>query len=286
MRARARAAGSTNSSGPPRARGTSPAPARACAVKLRLAEYSLSLSLRHARILRGSLRRRERLFLQGVEGRLLSRRHEARRDARLVRRAAADGGDQQHLLPHAQGDDARELGAHRRRRASASPSRLRAASRTSRGSRPSRRPTRCTTCTGTSRRSATSAARCCSSCRRNLKKDLPRLDGIPRACCRRTTAPPSSSATTAGSTTTSTPRCSAAGAALCLSEREDNAPPPLVETAPWGYVRLRLETYSRRRPASSGRERLAATAWREVYVYFMHEPTAPAYAQTLMQVAA
>ena len=32
-----------------------------------------------------------------------------------------------------------------------------------------------------------------------------------------------------------------AGAALCLSEREDNAPPPLVETAPWGYVRLRLE---------------------------------------------
>ena len=36
----------------------------------------------------------------------------------------------------------------------------------------------------------------------------------------------------------------AAGAALCLSEREDNAPPPLVETAPWDYVRLRLETYS------------------------------------------
>ncbi|HSU75743.1 MAG TPA: DUF72 domain-containing protein, partial [Burkholderiales bacterium] len=36
----------------------------------------------------------------------------------------------------------------------------------------------------------------------------------------------------------------AAGAALCLSEREDNAPPPLVETAPWGYVRLRLETYA------------------------------------------
>jgi hypothetical protein len=27
-----------------------------------------------------------------------------------------------------------------------------------------------------------------------------------------------------------------------LSEREDNAPPPLVETAPWGYVRLRLES--------------------------------------------
>ncbi|HTN28012.1 MAG TPA: DUF72 domain-containing protein, partial [Burkholderiales bacterium] len=35
-----------------------------------------------------------------------------------------------------------------------------------------------------------------------------------------------------------------AGASLVLSEREDNAPPPLVETAPWGYVRLRLESYS------------------------------------------
>ena len=73
-----------------------------------------------------------------------------------------------------------------------------------------------------------------------------------------------------------------AGAALCLSEREDNEPPPLVETAPWGYVRLRLETYTDedlRRWA----ERLAATGWSEVFAYFMHEPTAPAYAQTLMK---
>ena len=75
-----------------------------------------------------------------------------------------------------------------------------------------------------------------------------------------------------------------AGAALCLSEREDNAPPPLVETAPWGYVRLRLESYSDGDLAQWA-GRLAATAWREVYVYFMHEPTAPAYAQTLMRLA-
>ncbi len=76
----------------------------------------------------------------------------------------------------------------------------------------------------------------------------------------------------------------AVGAALCLSEREDNAPPPLVETAPWGYVRLRLETYSDdelRRWAA----RLATTCWQRVHVYFMHEPTAPAYARTLMQEA-
>jgi uncharacterized protein YecE (DUF72 family) len=74
----------------------------------------------------------------------------------------------------------------------------------------------------------------------------------------------------------------AAGAALCLSEREDNAPPPLVETAPWGYVRLRLETYS---DEDLGRwaARLAQTGWAEVYAYFMHEPTAPAYAQSLMK---
>jgi uncharacterized protein YecE (DUF72 family) len=76
-----------------------------------------------------------------------------------------------------------------------------------------------------------------------------------------------------------------AGAALCLSEREDNAPPPLVETAPWGYVRLRLETYSDddlRRWART----LEATSWRDIHVYFMHEPTAPAYAQALMRFAA
>jgi uncharacterized protein YecE (DUF72 family) len=77
----------------------------------------------------------------------------------------------------------------------------------------------------------------------------------------------------------------AAGAALCLSEREDNAPPPLVETAAWGYVRLRLESYSDddlRRWA----ERLGATGWKGIYVYFMHEPTAPAYAESLMRFSA
>jgi uncharacterized protein YecE (DUF72 family) len=72
------------------------------------------------------------------------------------------------------------------------------------------------------------------------------------------------------------------GAALCLSEREDNAPPPLVETAAWGYVRLRLETYSDADLEQWARK-LAATRWQEVYAYFMHEPTAPAYAQTLMR---
>lgn len=76
----------------------------------------------------------------------------------------------------------------------------------------------------------------------------------------------------------------AAGASLCLSEREDSTPPPLVETAPWGYVRLRLEHYSEADLAAWA-GRLAATGWREVYAYFMHEPTAPGYAATLRQQA-
>jgi uncharacterized protein YecE (DUF72 family) len=76
-----------------------------------------------------------------------------------------------------------------------------------------------------------------------------------------------------------------AGAALCLSEREDNAPPPLVETAPWGYVRLRLETYSDEE-LRQWAAKLAGTAWGAIYVYFMHEPTAPAYARQLMQFSA
>ena len=74
----------------------------------------------------------------------------------------------------------------------------------------------------------------------------------------------------------------AAGAALCLSEREDGAPPPLVETAPWGYVRLRLESYSDA-DLEQWAARLAATRWQQIHVYFMHEPTAPGYAQTLLR---
>jgi uncharacterized protein YecE (DUF72 family) len=76
-----------------------------------------------------------------------------------------------------------------------------------------------------------------------------------------------------------------AGAALVLSEREDNAPPPLVETASWGYVRLRLEEYSEADLKHWART-LEATSWREIFVYFMHEPTAPTYATSLMEFAA
>jgi uncharacterized protein YecE (DUF72 family) len=74
-----------------------------------------------------------------------------------------------------------------------------------------------------------------------------------------------------------------AGAALCVSEREDNTAPPLVETAAWGYLRLRLETYSDADLEQWVRT-LEGTSWRDVYAYFMHEPTAPEYAMRLMQM--
>ena len=75
-----------------------------------------------------------------------------------------------------------------------------------------------------------------------------------------------------------------AGAALVISEREDNAPPPLVETASWGYLRLRLESYSEK-DLQAWAKRVAATGWKETFAYFMHEPTAPAYAKALMGFA-
>ena len=53
------------------------------------------------------------------------------------------------------------------------------------------------------------------------------------------------------------------GRGAVLSEREDDEPPPLIETAPWGYVRLRLGTI-RRTISHGGRTRLTATAWQEI----------------------
>ena len=163
--------------------------------------------------------------------------------------------------------------------ASASRSRRRGASRTSRGSRPKRRPTpslplRDLAALGAKRGPVL------FQLPPILKKDLPRLtaflallpDGHRAAFEFRNDSWFADDVYDA---------LKDAGAALCLSEREDNAPPPLVETAPWGYVRLRLENYADEDLAQWART-LAATAGSEIYVYFMHEPTAPAYAQTLM----
>jgi uncharacterized protein YecE (DUF72 family) len=58
----------------------------------------------------------------------------------------------------------------------------------------------------------------------------------------------------------------------------------MVETTSWGYVRLRLENYTDDDLREWAR-RLNATGWKETYVYFMHEPTACAYAAKLMEFA-
>jgi uncharacterized protein YecE (DUF72 family) len=58
----------------------------------------------------------------------------------------------------------------------------------------------------------------------------------------------------------------------------------MVETAAWGYVRLRLETYSDA-DLEKWAHTLQATGWSDIYVYFMHEATAPGYASKLMKFA-
>lgn len=75
-----------------------------------------------------------------------------------------------------------------------------------------------------------------------------------------------------------------AGAALCQSEREDATPPPAIETADWGYLRLRLDHYSET-DLQSWVKRLRATRWKTVYVYFRHEITAPDYAAAITRLA-
>ena len=47
-------------------------------------------------------------------------------------------------------------------------------------------------------------------------------------------------------------------------------------------MRLRLEVYSDDELAQWAR-RLRATSWTDAYAYFMHEPTAPAYAAALLR---
>lgn len=74
-----------------------------------------------------------------------------------------------------------------------------------------------------------------------------------------------------------------AGAALSISERREEPVPSLVETTSWGYVRLRLEQYSDEELAAWA-ERLLRARWRRIYVYFMHEPTAPEYAKRFLEL--
>jgi uncharacterized protein YecE (DUF72 family) len=74
--------------------------------------------------------------------------------------------------------------------------------------------------------------------------------------------------------------------ALCCSDMDPSSPDdpgleqPLLATADFGYVRLRRELYdddALRRWIAQAR----AQPWRELFVFFKHEPTAPRYALAL-----
>ncbi len=71
--------------------------------------------------------------------------------------------------------------------------------------------------------------------------------------------------------------------ALCLSDRDEVAPPPVVATADFGYARLRRSVYSDEelREWSS---RIGSVGWKEAFVYFRHEQSAsgPEFARRMM----
>ncbi len=116
----------------------------------------------------------------------------------------------------------------------------------------------------------------------NLKKDLPRLLAFLQTAARRSSCririPQRHLVRRRGVRT----RCGPPAPRCASPSAKTAAPPPLVRPRDWGYVRLRLEEYSEDDLAAWA-QRLAATGWSEIYVFFMHEPTAPAYAQGLMR---
>lgn len=75
-----------------------------------------------------------------------------------------------------------------------------------------------------------------------------------------------------------------AGAALVVAHTEDE-PPPVVATAPYGYLRLRREAYE---PDDLARWAGIASdqGWEDVYVFFKHEDagTGPALAQRFVEL--
>jgi uncharacterized protein YecE (DUF72 family) len=64
------------------------------------------------------------------------------------------------------------------------------------------------------------------------------------------------------------------GACLCASDVGKLADAGIVATADWGYLRLRQPTYSDEELRGLV-ERLRAQPWREAYVFFKHDESAP-----------
>ncbi len=71
--------------------------------------------------------------------------------------------------------------------------------------------------------------------------------------------------------------------ALVLADVDDAPEPDLLETADWGYLRLRREQYDDD-GLSAWRKKVESTGWSDAYVFFKHEDagTGPRYATTFL----
>ena len=61
--------------------------------------------------------------------------------------------------------------------------------------------------------------------------------------------------------------------ALCIAQAEDSVEVPLVSTADWGYLRLRMPKYSDA-DMKSWIEKIQGQKWKDVFVFFKHEEEA------------
>jgi uncharacterized protein YecE (DUF72 family) len=58
--------------------------------------------------------------------------------------------------------------------------------------------------------------------------------------------------------------------ALCAAETDEKEAPETIDTASWGYARLRRAEYDDARLASWAK-RIAGQEWEEAFVFFKHE---------------
>ena len=221
------------------------------------------------------LRQRKRLFVQGMEGTLLSGRHQVRGDARLVRKRlpTVEINNTFYRTPtttvleswsaHARSLPVRDQGIapHHAHRADQDGIGGRAAGYLYRNLA----------------RSAQSAVPCCSSCRRTSRRTCrasPFLELLPddhRA------------AFEFRNESWFTDDVYAAlkrrrGIALPFRARGQRAAAAGGDCA-MGLRPAAARNVYRTMISGNGRRALEATSWRQIHVYFMHEPTAPAYAK-------
>jgi uncharacterized protein YecE (DUF72 family) len=75
-------------------------------------------------------------------------------------------------------------------------------------------------------------------------------------------------------------------AALCLADIDEEPPPKIASTAPFGYLRLRRTDYSDQR-LRTWIKKIRSQAWDEAYVFFKHEETGsgPRFARRFLELA-